>query len=60
MLGRLILFSGTQFIIISVFLVSGSVMAASDDQTVRFWGNEMEWKEQAELLNKTSLNAMES
>lgn len=35
-------------------------MAASDDQTVRFWGNEMEWKEQAELLNKTSLNAMES
>ena len=35
-------------------------MAASDDQTVRFWGKEMEWKEQAELLNKTSLNAMES
>lgn len=42
--------------------VSGKrrVIEVSDDQTVRFWGSENEWKEQADLMNKTSLHALES
>ena len=42
--------------------VSGKkrVTEVSDGQTVQFWGSENEWKEQADLMNKTSLHALES